>query len=94
VVLPFGAMTVREQFFRWDEGKGYSFFVAETDRPVVERFAEDYVVEADGDGALFTWTIAIEPKRALAPVMRLANPLNRMAFGQVPRAAKRYFARS
>ena len=93
VVLPFGAMTVREQFFRWDEGKGYSFYVAETDRPLVEQFAEDYVIEPDGDGTLFTWTIALEPKRVLGPVMRLAGPLNKLAFGQVPRAAKKYFAR-
>jgi hypothetical protein len=93
VVLPLGAMTVREEFFRWDEGKGYSFYVAETDRPVVEQFAEDYVIEPDGDGSLFTWTIALEPKRALLPLMRAAGPLNRAAFGQVPRAAKRYFAR-
>jgi hypothetical protein len=93
VVLPFGAMTVREQFFRWDEGKGYSFYVAETNRPVVERFAEDYAIEPDGNGSVFTWTIALEPKRALRPVMRVAGPLNKIAFGQVPRAAKKYFAR-
>jgi hypothetical protein len=93
VVLPFGAMTVREEFFRWDEGKGYSFYVAETNRPLVEQFAEDYVVGPDGDGSLFTWTIALAPKRALLPVMRVAGPLNKLAFAQVPRAAKRYFAR-
>jgi hypothetical protein len=42
---------------------------------------------------VFTWTIALEPKRVLGPVMRLAGPLNKLAFGQVPRAAKKYFAR-
>jgi Polyketide cyclase / dehydrase and lipid transport len=92
VVLPLGAMTVRERFFRWDEGKGYSFYVTEANRPLVERFAEDYVVEPDGDGSVFTWTIALEPKRALLPVLRAAGPLNRMAFGQVPRAARKYFS--
>jgi hypothetical protein len=93
VVLPFAAMTVREQFFRWDEGKGYSFYVAETDRPLINQFAEDYVVEPDGDGSLFTWTIALEPKRALLPALRLAGPLTKLAFAQVPRAARKYFAR-
>jgi hypothetical protein len=93
VVLPFGAMTVRERFFRWDEGKGYSFYVAETDRPVVDLFAEDYAIEPDGEGSVFTWTIALEPKRALLPLMRVTGPLNKVALGQVPRAAKRYFAR-
>ena len=93
VVLPLGAMTVREEFFRWDEGKGYSFYVAEANRPLVDQFAEDYVIEPDGDGSVFTWTIALEPRRALLPVMRVAAPLNKIAFGQVPRAAKKYFAR-
>jgi hypothetical protein len=94
VVLPLNSMIVRERFFRWDEGKGYSFYVAETNRPLVVRFAEDYVIEPDGDGSVFTWTIALEPRRGLLPVMRAAGPLNRMAFGQVPRAAKKYFART
>jgi hypothetical protein len=93
VVLPYGSMTVREEFFRWDEGKGYSFYVAEANRPGIAQFAEDYVIEPDGDGCVFTWTIALEPKPALLRVMRLAGPLNKMAFGQVPRAAKKHFAR-
>ena len=93
VVLPLGAMTVREKFFRWDEGKGYAFYVAEANRPGFVRFAEDYVIEPDGDGCVFTWTIALEPKPALRRVMRVAGPLNKLAFGSVPRAAKKHFAR-
>jgi hypothetical protein len=92
VVLPLKVMTVREQFFRWDEGHGYSFFVREANRPGLRRFAEDYVVEPDGDGTLFTWTIALEPKPRLAPVMKFGSPLNRLAFGQLIRGAHRYFA--
>src|SRR4051794_10664709 len=67
VVLPLGSMTVRERFFRWDEGHGYSFYVEEANRPWLRSFAENYVVEPDGDGALLTWTIAIEPRPRLAP---------------------------
>ena len=93
VVLPFGSMTVREEFFRWDEGKGYSFFVTETNRPGFRSFAENYELEPDGDGTLFTWTIALEPAGRLAPVMRALGPVNKTAFGQVVRAGKRYFAR-
>jgi hypothetical protein len=94
VVLPLAAMTVREQFFRWDEGKGYSFFVTEANRPGVRRFAEDYVIEPDGSGSVFTWTIALDPAPRLVRVMRLLDPVNRVAFGSVARAAKRYFARN
>jgi hypothetical protein len=92
VVLPLATMTVRERFFRWDEGKGYSFYVAEANRPGLRRFAENYVVEPDGDGALLTWTIAIEPKSGLAPFMKVLGPVNKRAFGQLARGARKYFA--
>jgi hypothetical protein len=94
VVLPLSAMTVREQFFRWDEGKGYSFYVYEANRPGIKRFAEDYVIEPDGSGSLFTWTIAIEPHSRMALPMKLLGPVNKQAFGQVARGAKAYFAKN
>ena len=65
VGLP-SAMTVRERFFRWDEGKGYSFYVESANRPGIRRFAEDYAIEPATAGSRFTWTIAIEPPRAAA----------------------------
>lgn len=92
VVLPLQMMTVHERFFRWDEGKGYSFYVYEANRPLLDRFAEDYVIEADGDGAVLTWTIALEPKRGVAPLMRLLDPVNKRGFALFGRAAKQYFA--
>ena len=92
VVLPLGVATVHEKFFRWDEGQGYSFNVYECNRPLFRRFAENYVVEADGSGSLLTWTVAIEPAQKLAPILRFGAPINRLAFGQVARSAKKYFA--
>jgi hypothetical protein len=92
VVLPLGAMTIRERFFRWDEGKGYSFYVESANRPGLSQFVEDYVVEADGDGALLTWTIALEATSLLSPVLTLLGPVNRRGFGLFSRAAKKYFA--
>ena len=94
VVLPMGTMTVREHFFRWDEGKGYSFYVYEANRPGIKRFAEDYVIEPDGSGSVFTWTIAIEPYPRMVPLMKLLGPVNKQAFGQVARNAKSYFAKN
>ncbi|MDT4986597.1 MAG: hypothetical protein QOI74_691 [Micromonosporaceae bacterium] len=94
VVLPLGSMTVRERFFRWDEGSGYSFYVAEANRPGIRQFAEDYVVEPDGDGALLTWTIAIEARSRLAPLMRVLGPVNKMAFGQFATGARKYFTQA
>jgi Polyketide cyclase / dehydrase and lipid transport len=92
VVLPLGLVTLRERFFRWDEGKGYSFYVESMTRPGLRRFAEDYVVEAHGDGALLTWTIALEAKAYLTPMLAALGPVNRRALGQFGRAARKYFA--
>ncbi len=92
VVLPLSAMTVRERFFRWDEGKGYSFYAESANRPLLDRFAEDYVVEPDGDGTLLTWTIAFRARPALRAAAKLTDPLNRRGFGLFARAAKQHFA--
>ena len=93
VVLPLAAMTLREEFFRWEDGARYSFHVRAATRRLFTRFAEDYTVEPDGAGTLFTWTIALEPAPGWAGVLRRAGRVNRRAFGLVPRAAARYFAR-
>jgi hypothetical protein len=92
VVLPLGLGTVRERFFRWEDGRGYSFYVESMNRPGMATFAEDYTVQEDGDGALLTWTIALEAKSMLSPVLRVLAPVNRRGFGLFSRAAKRYFA--
>ena len=92
VGLPWRAMTVRERFFRWDEGKGYSFYVESANRPGIRRFAEDYAIEPDGTGSRFTWTIAIEPAPRMGFVLGLTRPLNQFAFGRVAAGARRYFA--
>ena len=94
VVLPLRAMTLREEFFRWDEGQGYSFFVRAANRPGFRCFAENYELEADGDGTLFTWTIAFEVRGPLGPAMRLLGPVNKAAFGQLVRGGRRYFERN
>jgi hypothetical protein len=93
VTLVLRSVTVREQFFRWDEGKGYSFFASESNRPGVRRFAENYVLEPDGDGTLLTWTVAIEPSARAAGLMRLSSPATRFAFGRLASDGQRYFAK-
>ncbi|WP_375480681.1 SRPBCC family protein [uncultured Jatrophihabitans sp.] len=92
VTLPLGSVTVREKFFRWDESRGYSFYATSANRPGLRRFAEDYLLEPDGDGTLFTWTVAIDPQPRLERVFPLTKPLNRLAFGSLVAGAKRHFA--
>jgi polyketide cyclase/dehydrase/lipid transport protein len=94
VALAPGLTRVRERFFRWDEGHGYSFEVYEANLPLFRRFAEDYEVEPDGDATRFTWTVALEPKSALAiPFKPLATVL-KLAFGRLAADGEKYFARS
>jgi hypothetical protein len=93
VVLAGGAARLRERFFRWDEGHGYSFTAYEASFPVLRHFAEDYVVEADGDGTLFTWTVAIEPKGAFSLPSKLLSPVFKAAFGRMAADGTRYFAK-
>jgi Polyketide cyclase / dehydrase and lipid transport len=93
VVLAGGLTRVRERYFRWDEGRGYSFAVYEANVPIFRRFAEDYGVEPDGDGTLFTWTVAIEPKGAFSLPFKALSPIIRAAFGRMAADGQRYFAK-
>ena len=91
VVLPLRAARLRERFFRWDKGEGYSFFVEQANRPWFVRFAEDYVIEKSPTGTRFTWTIAIEPRPRLLRLMKLVDPINAVGFSVNVRAGRRYF---
>ncbi len=42
VTLPLRSVTLRERFFRWDPGYGYSFYAEQANRPGLEAFAENY----------------------------------------------------
>lgn len=88
-----GGATMRERFFRWEEGHRKSFAVYESTLPIFKRFAEDYIVEPDGNDTLFTWVLAIEPKNALALPMKVLAPAVRAAFGRIPRDGQRYWAK-
>jgi len=73
-----GLNTIRERFFRWEEGRRKSFYVLEGSLPLFRRFAEDYLVEPTSERSCrFTWTIAAEPR----PAARIGNPGNRRLLG-------------
>ncbi|MDT5235141.1 MAG: hypothetical protein QOF47_1128 [Mycobacterium sp.] len=85
--------SVRERYFRWDEGHSHAFYVYESSLPLFKRFAEDYIVEPDGAETLFTWTLAIEPTNALRFPLKALAPVLKAAFGQIPSGGQRYFAK-
>jgi hypothetical protein len=92
-VQPVGGPRVRERYFRWDEGRSHAFYVYEATMPLFRRFAEDYVVEPDGDGTLFTWVVALEPKGAFSLPFKVIAPVMKAGFGQMPSGGQKYFAR-
>jgi hypothetical protein len=92
VVAP-GGSTMRERYFRWDEGHSHAFYVYESSLPLLRRFAEDYIVEPDGAETLFTWVVAIEPKDAFRLPAKVLAPLLKAGLGQVPSGGQRYFAK-
>lgn len=84
---------VRERYFRWDEGHSHAFYVYESAAPFLKRFAEDYVVEPDGDGTQFTWVVAMEPKKAWALLFKVVGPVIMAGFGRIPGDGQKYFAK-
>ena len=91
-VVARGGPTMRERYFRWDEGRNHSFYVYESTLPLFNRFAEDYVVEHDGAQTRFTWVLAIEPKKAMALPVKVIAPLLKAGFGRIPGEGQKYFA--
>ncbi len=87
-----GPAKVHERFFRWDEGQGYSFYVYESNAPMFRRFVEDYAIEPDGTGTLFRWTVAVEPKPALALPFKPLAPVVKAGFGRMASDGQKYFA--
>ncbi|MDV3124055.1 SRPBCC family protein [Mycobacterium sp. 21AC1] len=93
VVLAPGLVRVHETFFRWEDGRRYSFTVDHASIPSLRRFAEDYLIEPAGDGHTdFTWIVAIEPKSAFALPFKVLAPVLKAAFGRTASDGQGYFA--
>ena len=92
VVLSGQSLSIRERFFRWQDGERMSFYATECNRKLLRRFAEDYVVEARPGGSRFTWTIATEPVPKARVLFAVTDPVNALAYRAVPRAAKKFFS--
>jgi hypothetical protein len=94
VVMPTGAMYLNEYFFRWEEGRRYSFYATESNVPIFGRLAEDYLVEPSGSGSRFTWTFALEGRRSTALALTALSPGNALFFRRMAYGAKSYFAKN
>jgi polyketide cyclase/dehydrase/lipid transport protein len=84
---------MRERYFLWEEGRRHSFAVYESTAQLFKRFAEDYLVEPDGDDTLFTWVLALEPQDKLTLPVKVLAPVIKAAFGKMPSDGQKYWAR-
>lgn len=88
VKTPLGAVVLKEVYFRWEEGRRKSFYVAEATLPLFRRFAEDYFVEElSPSSCRFTWTVASEAP----PAARPGNPINALITRSLFTDTRRHF---
>ncbi len=79
------SVTVRERYYRWDQGRRKTFTGVEASAPGLRRLAEDYRVESTPTGSRFRWTLALEPGSVLNPPLRVANPVTSLLIRRVAR---------
>jgi hypothetical protein len=84
---------MRERYFLWEEGRRHAFGVYESTAQLFKRFAEDYLVEPDGDDTLFTWVLALEPRDKAALPVKVLAPIIKAVFGKMPSDGQRYWAK-
>ena len=81
----FKAVTIEEEFYRWDVGRRATFRVVAQSRRMFDGLAEDFLLEpAAGGGTRLTWTMAVAPRglpgaaaagRVLGPALARGNAL-------------------
>jgi hypothetical protein len=84
----FGMLALNEVYFRWEDGRRKSFYVAESTAPLFRTFAEDYLVEEISPSSCrFTWTVSSDAP----PAARPGNPINRLITRSLFRDTRRHF---
>jgi hypothetical protein len=81
----FKAVTIEEEFYRWDVGRRATFRVVAQSRRMFDGLAEDFLLEpGPGGSTRLTWTMAVSPRglpgaaaagRVLGPALARGNAL-------------------
>ena len=59
----FKAVTIEEEFYRWDVGRRATFRVTHQSRQMFDGLAEDFLLEPSAGGSTrLTWTMAMAPR--------------------------------
>ncbi len=81
-------VTVREEYFIWEEGHRMAFYVTSAVPPTYRRSAEDYLVEPVSEShCTFTWTLAFE----LSPLGKLGGPVTKQIVANMFTSTRRHF---
>jgi hypothetical protein len=70
------AVTIEEEFYRWDVGRRATFRVTQQTRRLFDGLVEDFLLEpGTGGGTRLTWTMAMAPRGLPAPPKALLSAL-------------------
>ncbi|WP_231949526.1 SRPBCC family protein [Alloactinosynnema sp. L-07] len=83
VTLGPGLVSLRERFYRWEEGKRMTFSVDAATRPLFTMFGEDLRLDETFDGTRLTWTFAYTGAPAVRPALKLGAPLTGRLMGGI-----------
>lgn len=83
-----GGFTVRERFFRWVEGQRYTFSALEASLPGLRHVAEDWIIEPTPSGSRLTWTLAINARPLVTPLIWVGGPIIRLVQRRALRAIR------
>ncbi|AXB43366.1 SRPBCC family protein [Amycolatopsis albispora] len=76
-----GVASLRERFYRWDEGSRMTFSAEAANRPGFRRFAEDLRLLPETGGTRLCWTFAVDAAPWLVPVLAASGPVLRRVTG-------------
>lgn len=85
-------LTARERFLRREETKRFTHTVVEASLPGLRRAAEDWIIEPTPSGSRVTWTLAVEARPLVTPLVWAGSPLTRFLQRRVTRVIRSHAA--
>ncbi|SDH85137.1 Carbon monoxide dehydrogenase subunit G [Actinokineospora alba] len=89
VTLGPGLVSLRERFYRWEEGKRMTFSVEAATRPLFTTFGEDLRLDETLAGTRLTWTFAYSGVPALHQALKLGAPLTGRLLGGIAQGIRK-----
>ena len=86
-----GGLSADEYFMAWTPNERMAFYFERTNKRVLRAFAEDYQLEALGDGKTkLVWRVAFESSGLMAYLSPLLRPVLRAMLGRMMKGLDRY----